>query len=168
MLNCPSFRTPICIIVLNALCATGVRADEFELTLAVQVGDRHLTTDFTDELPTVGEPHARPVFAAAKGETLLVSWQASNNGSEMLPDVLVHFFVVKEEKTGQRAVPRLDQSVPHEGALTLDFKPARSARGQFSLHITEPGSYLVRVESQGLAAQRDHECFTALDLVVKK
>jgi hypothetical protein len=47
----------------------------------------------------------------------------------------------------------------------MDFKPGDSATGEFSLKIDEPGTYLVRVETQNMLDKYDHECYVALDLV---
>lgn len=157
----------LCTGLLPAL-PTSSRAEDVELTLGVKSGQRHTQTVFTEHEPSAQQAHPRPVFRAAPGEPLTVSWQAKHDdGKRTFKDVLIHFFVVPEEKVGQSTVPRLGKQVPHEGAVTLDFKPDTQARGEFTLHLDKAGSYLMRVETRGLLDDVQHEDYAAMDLVVE-
>ena len=80
-------------------------------------------------------------------------------------DVTVHFFAVKEENAGQRAVPKLTEGVIAESACTLDFHPADKNEGELTFTIDQPGCYLFRVETIGATAgPAGHEDFAALDV----
>ena len=48
----------------------------------------------------------------------------------------------------------------------MDFEPADKASGQFTLAIPESGSYLIRIETQGMLDAHGHEHYAALDLIV--
>lgn len=152
----------------TALFAPSARADDFELKIEIKYGEEQAETNGTQEQPSPDEPPARPVFQAPRGTEIEVSWSALNAGKESFTDVLVHFFVVREDEPGQEPVPKLDENVEHEGAITMDFEPDDEADGKFTLNIADPGAYLVRIETIGLAAEHDHEHFAALDLVVEE
>ncbi len=145
-----------------------VEAGEFELQLQVNAGDRQIRTEETAESPTTKTPPPRHVAELTHDQEVRVSWHAENTGeAKEFEDVLVHFFVVKEEKTGQIEVPKLTENVMYEGALTMDFKPHEKADWQFALTIPEPGSYLLRVETIGMLDKHGHEHYAAMDLIVK-
>lgn len=131
--------------------------------------DGKFATKLTREQPTAKKRPARLVFKGETDQRLTVKWKALNGSkSATYKDVLVHFFVVAEKKAGQPKVPPLGKdAAEHEGAVTLDFKPGDRAEGEFSLTIRKAGSYLVRVETVGLAGREGHECYAALDLVLK-
>jgi hypothetical protein len=116
-----------------------------------------------------GKPQSRPSLEGAAGKPIAIHWALINaNTREAFKDVLVHFFVVKEEKAGQPTVPKLDKHVEVESALTMDFKPGDKAQGEQTFQIDRPGVYLVRLETVGAAVGGDgHEHFAALDLVIK-
>jgi len=145
-----------------------LHADDLQITVAVTAGERKAETRQTRQSPAPDPPAPREVFHAESGEPLSVRWQVTNHAQNTkFNDVLVHFFVAREEKTGQHAVPKLTKNVLYEGALTMDFAPKNSAQWQFDLNITAPGSYLLRVETIGLSQAYGHEYHAALDLVIK-
>ena len=157
------------VFVVLVLAAT-TWADDFEIALTVALGEKKLEPKDTREAPGEKAVPSRPVFHARAGERLKVNWRATNtHRSAELTDVYVHFFVVEQEKAGQEKVPALDAeaNVRHEGALTMDFKPAEKATGAFTLRIDKPGTYLVRVETLYLTDQHGHEHYTALDVVIE-
>ncbi len=49
----------------------------------------------------------------------------------------------------------------------MDFKPRDKADWRLTLKIPDAGSYLVRVETIGMAPKHGHEHFAAMDLVVR-
>jgi hypothetical protein len=103
------------------------------------------------------------------GKQITVKWTATHTGTdEALKDVVIHFFVVKEEKAGQATIPKLDRDVLAESALTMDFKPRDKQTGELTFQIDARGVYLLRVESLGaVVGIGGHEDFAALDLIVK-
>lgn len=154
------------VVLLTAASPAG-RADEFTLKLKVDAPDHPVSTKETVE-STAEKPPARPVVELMHDKPVSVSWHAENTSdSEEYKDVLVHFFVVKEEKTGQREIPPLTEDVTYEGALTADFKPHDDADWKWMLKIHEPGNYLLRVETLGMETDHGHNHFAAMDLIVK-
>lgn len=140
----------------------------FQIEVQVKAADRQVATERTEETTAKPSEANRPSLTLKAGEAARVSWVAKNLDERAeVKDVLVHFFVVREKQPGQRAVPRLDESVTYEGALTTDLKPQEKADWHFDLTIDTPGSYLVRVETVGMAETHGHDHFAALDLVVE-
>ena len=158
-------KAPVVVACHLAFLATTVIASDFEMSLQVKLAKQRASTKYTEEQPSPTRPHPRPVLTCEFNETLLVSWTATNNAKQAtFQDVLIHCLVVAEKEPGQAGLPSLKDAV-QESALTMDFKPGDSATGEFSLKIDEPGTYLVRVETQNMLDKYDHECYVALDLV---
>jgi hypothetical protein len=82
-----------------------------------------------------------------------------------LENVVVHFFVARQAKVGQKELPDLKDDLVLESAFDMDFKPGGKAGQRNTLRIDVPGVYLIRVESKN--TQSDHEHFAAIDLVVE-
>ncbi len=161
----------VLFLVGFACCASGATtasADNFDIAISVQAGDEQIATQQTHETPSKEPLETRKVVSLSRAVPVRVTWTAQNTSkTRESQNVLVHFFVVKEKEAGQAEVPKLTQDVAYEGALTTDFKPQEKATWNFDLAIREPGNYLLRVETIGLAAQHKHEHYAALDLVVK-
>lgn len=143
-------------------------ANHFTIDVKVQAGKEGKTA----HAETAGfgvKPKARGIIELKKGQRVTVKWVLQSAAARgKVEDVLVHFFVVQEEKAGQRAVPKLTQDVTVETALTMDFKPKDKAESELSFQIDKPGVYLLRLETIGAAKGEDaHEHFAALDLVVR-
>jgi hypothetical protein len=159
----------ICLALLGwFLTGAAARADHLEMELELKVGKTTKTAK--GEKNAIGvKPKTRGIIEAKVGQTITVKWTVANKTKkETVKDVMVHFFVVKEEKAGQTTIPKLDKNVPVESALTMDFKPKDKNEGELTFEIDTPGTYLVRLETQGAAVGVDgHEHFAALDLVVK-
>jgi hypothetical protein len=77
----------------------------------------------------------------------------------------VHYFVVREQTIGQKAVPALTGDVVTEGRLAFDLKPQARIGTRQQIVIRRPGNYLLRVESE--RTQREHEHFAAMDLQIE-
>lgn len=142
--------------------------NQFSISIEVVApgGGREKTTR-TDTYPAAEDPAPRPVLKAGAGRQLTVAWKAENTGDVTFSDVVVHFFVVKEDRPGQPEVPELGKDVLHEGALSMDFMPADQSTGKFTITFDESGSYLVRVETNNLVGSHGHDHFAALDVVVE-
>jgi len=166
-----------------------LRADEFQVTLQIQQGKHKVQA--TSELPAgeqtgvsakkrlnikprlnIGDRNkTRPrlLFHVHANQTVWVSWQVTQTGSsKTFKDLLVHVFAVKEAKAGQRQVPKLTKHTAYESALTMDFKPKDRAQGRFQLKFEQPGTYLVRAETIGLANKLGREFHAAADVDVDR
>jgi hypothetical protein len=161
----PAFLGLALFLSLSTSVALG---SDFEIRVSVKSQGREIHTVRTDEAPARGRKESRPVAEIEHNKTVVLSWHAeSKDKSETYEEVLIHFFVVEEKKIGQAEVPKLSAGVIYEGALTMDFRPRDATDWRATFKVPDPGTYLVRVESIGMAAKHGHEHFAALDLVVK-
>lgn len=145
--------------------ATPVRANHLQMALSVQ-GTQSEAKSETDHAPPTEGVRARPVVKLKAGETLQVRWFVKNVDRAPVKEMVVHFFVAPEEKAGQKEVPDPRKEAVAENAFAIELAPSASTRGSLRLPIREPGVYLVRIES--LYTQRDHEHFTAIDVIVER
>jgi hypothetical protein len=155
-------------LLLLCLTHSRARADHLSLELTVQTSAKTKTADA--DIAAIGvKPKARGVLEAGLGKALTVKYSVTSTAKkDTAKDVVIHFFVVKIDKVGQTAVPKLDKDVAVESAVTMDFKPKDKAKGEMSFTIEKPGVYLLRLETIGAAQGVDgHEHFAALDLVVR-
>jgi hypothetical protein len=159
-------KSAVVLALQLAYPASAAIASDFEMSLQVKSATQQASVKHTEESPSPNKPQTRPVFTSEPNETLVVTWTATNNAKETYQDVLIHCLVVAEKEPGQAALPSLKDTV-QESALTMDFKPGDSAKGEFSLAIDAPGAYLVRVETRNMLDKHHHEHYVALDLVRK-
>lgn len=151
--------------ILLLLTTSAVRAEHAKVTLDVESGGKKETA-FVDQTPPQYGKNPRPVLKVKAGETIKIQWMLQNvYPHKTLEDVLVHSFVVKEMKAGQKDIPSLEGDVEMETAYRMDFKPGGKSGARCKLKITEPGVYLIRVETRD--TQSDHEHFAAIDVIVE-
>ena len=159
--------TPAVLVVGWLALLAPARAEHFTIELKAKAGENSKTAK-TDAVALGEKPKPRGILEARAGQDITVKWTltcAAKKGE--FKDVTVHFFVVKEEKVGQLAVPKLDKDVAAESALTMDFKPKDKSDGELTFKIETPGNYLLRLEALNGAGAEGHEHFAALDVVVK-
>jgi hypothetical protein len=143
------------------------RAGSFDIDFKVEA-DKMTKTAQADSTAAGAKPKERPVLTVKAGTRLTARWKLTNTEKATFKDVVVHFFVVKEEKAGQATVPKLNKDVAAESALTMDFEPKDSTRGELAFTLDTPGVYLLRVETIGAGNGGDgHEHFAAVDVVVE-
>jgi hypothetical protein len=141
------------------------RAEHAKITLEV-VAPASQQTAHMDQTPPDWGKNPRPVVKAKVGDPIKINWMFINiYPHKTLENVVVHFFIAREAKVGQKELPELTDGAVLEAAFDMDFKPGGKAGQRNTLRITEPGVYLVRVESG--KTQSDHEHFAAIDLVVE-
>jgi hypothetical protein len=122
---------------------------------------------FVDQTPPEYGKNPRPILKVKAGDPIKVMWTLENiYPHKTLENVVVHFFVARQDKVGQKPLPKLDDDVVHESAFDMDFKPGTKAGARMTLRLDTPGTYLMRVESK--ETQSDHEHFAAIDIVVEK
>lgn len=149
-----------------AVVAPLVRAEHAKIELEVS-GRRGHVIAHVDQTPPEWGKNPRPVLNARAGEPVKLQFVLTNvYPHKTLENVVVHFFVVRQEKVGQKEIPDLKGDVVLESAFDMDFKPGGKAGQRTTLKITEPGAYLVRVETRN--TQSDHEHFAAIDLMVTR
>ncbi len=152
------------LLVLAGLLPSA-RADDFAIDLEARQGKASRTAH-AGQLAIGARAKPRGLLVVKAGERVTVKWTLTRTASkEVVKDVVVHLFVVKEEKAGQRAVPKLDRDVLAETAMTMDFNPKDRAHGDLTFSIEKPGTYLLRLETIGAArGPEGHEHFAALDV----
>ncbi len=154
------------LTLLLALSATPSPSFEHaKVSLDVEAGGKKETA-FVDQTPPEVGKNPRPVLKAKAGETIKIQWTLTNvYPNKTLEDVLVHSYVVKQQKVGQKELPVIGDDVEMETAYRMDFKPGGKSGARCKLKIDTPGVYLIRVETRD--TQSDHEHFAAIDLVVE-
>jgi hypothetical protein len=147
------------------LFSSQLRAEHAKITLEVSAPGNQQAA-FMDQTPPDWGKNPRPVVKARAGDAIKIQWMFVNiYPHKTLENVVVHFFIVREGKVGQKELPGLDDAVL-ESAFDMDFKPGAKAGQRHTLRIDAPGVYLIRVESG--KTQSDHEHFAAIDLVVEE
>lgn len=145
--------------------AREVRGEHAKITLDV-IASSGQTTSHVDQTPPATGKNPRPVARARAGEVIKINWMFTNvYPHKTLQNVVLHFFIVRAAKVGQREVPQIDDDVVQESAFEVDLKPGAKAGQRNTLKISEPGVYMVRIESRLTGS--DHEHFSAIDLVVE-
>ena len=151
---------------LWAFAAMAARAEHAKITLDVSSPSGAAKTAYVDQTPPPSGKNPRPVVKARVNEPLKVQFTLTNvYPKKTLENVVVHLFVVKQEKLGQRELPEIGDDVVLESAFEMDFKPGAKAGMRNTLKIDKPGVYLVRIETR--QTNSDHEHFAAIDLVVE-
>lgn len=166
----PWMNALIGIIIFTA----AVRAEHAAITLRViridpQAGAEkdEVNTTVVYQDPPGESVDQRPQFKAKAGETLVLQFILTNtypHGEKQ--DVRIRYFVVREAKAKQKAVPDLREGVVTQGRFTLNYKPKCRVGARQSFTIKEPGNYLLRVQTEN--TDSDHEHFSAIDIVVEK
>jgi hypothetical protein len=145
---------------------SGARAEHAKITLEVST-ERDQVTAHVDQTPPEWGKNPRPVLEAKVNEPIRIDYHVTNvYPHKTLENVVVHFYVVREQKPGQNELPDLKGEVPIETAFEMDFKPGGKAGQRSTIRIEKAGAYLVRVETRN--TQSDHEHFSAIDLVIKE
>lgn len=152
-------------LILIAVFAATARAEHAKINLDV-VAPKEQQTAHVDQTPPASGKNPRPVVHARVNDPIKIQWILTNvYPNKTLDDVVVHFYVARQEKAGQKDLPELGDDVVLETAFDMDFQPGGKAGGRQTIRIDRPGAYLVRVETR--QTQSDHEHFAAVDLVIE-
>jgi hypothetical protein len=120
-----------------------------------------------DREPPAGGYNPRPLAKVKAGAPLALQFFLTNTYPHgVKKDVTVRYFVVREDKRGQKKVPDLTAGTVTDGRFLMNFKPGCRVGSRVSFRIKEPGTYLLRVET--LNTDSDHEHFSAIDVQVDK
>jgi hypothetical protein len=143
------------------------RREHFDITLRVRTAQGQAEAHM-DTTPPIGGLNPRPVATARAGDDIRVAWAMKSGFPHgVMRAVTVHFFVVREALVGQKPVP--DPAGPAgiaDNSFSMDFAPGAGASGMMRLRIMDPGSYLVRVQSENTYQEHGHEHFAAIDLKI--
>jgi hypothetical protein len=152
-------------LVLGSASMANAEHAKINLDVAGKSGQE---TAFVDQTPPDYGKNPRPVVKVKVGETIKVQYVLTNvYPHKTLVNVVVHFYVAKQGKVGQKELPNLgeEKNIVLESAFEMDFKPGGKAGARTSFKADTPGVYLIRVETRQTAS--DHEHFSAIDLVVE-
>ena len=141
------------------------RAEHFDIKLTATAPGGAMQQAFADEKPPIGGLNPRPVLRVRAGDTIAIQFVMTNvyaHGNAR--DAGVRFYVVREAALAQKAVPPLDHPAA-EGNFHFNLKPKARIGAKQRVAMSQPGNYLLRVES--VNTQRDHEHFAAIDLEVR-
>ncbi|MBX6313588.1 MAG: hypothetical protein IRY99_11830 [Isosphaeraceae bacterium] len=153
------------MVAVAILAARPARAEHAKINLDV-VAPGGQQTAHADQTPPAWGKNPRPVLRAKIGDPIKILWVLTNvYPHKTLENVVVHFFVARQEKVAQKELPDLRGEVVLETAFDMDFKPGGKAGARNTLRIDTPGVYLIRVET--LQTQSDHEHFAAIDLIIE-
>ena len=151
--------------VLLAVLPCTVRAEHFDIKLTATASNGTSKEAFADQTPPIGGLNPRPVLRAKAGDTIAFQFIMTNvYEHESARNAGVRFYIVREQQAGQKAVPPLE-NLTAEGSFTFNLKPKAKIGGKERVVISQPGVYLLRVESQ--RTQREHEHFAAIDLEIQ-
>ena len=161
----PTRVSMVAWLLLAGLPLGAARAEHAKINLDVTTSQGQVTAHFDQTPPATGKS-PRPVIKARVNERVRVQWMFTNvYPHKTLENVVVHFFIARQDKVGQKELPDLTGDVVLETAFDMDFKPGGKAGGRNTVRIDAPGAYLIRVESR--QTQSDHEHFAAIDLVIE-
>ena len=105
---------------------------------------------------------------AVAGEDISLEWRMRSEFPHgIMRNVVVRLFVAKEEEIGQKKTPDYNGPTVLNNTVTADFLSHHTARGLLHFRVSEPGSYLVRIESEATIKEHGHEHFGAIDLKVE-
>jgi hypothetical protein len=155
-------RAAFALLALLPICA---RAEHFDIKLTATAPDGASKEAFADQTPPIGGLNPRPVLRAKAGDTIAFQFVMTNvYAHASARNAGVRFYMVREPKLGQKAVPPLE-NLTAEGSFTFNLKPKAKIGTKERVVMPQPGFYLLRVESQ--RTQRDHEHFAAIDLEIQ-
>ena len=150
-------------ILFAILWGNSLRAEEFRLSLDLSQADHHqATTNPAD--PHQVKPVAKRASMTVEAESKVIAvWKVTYIAKPPINDVLVHFYVVKIQRSGQAPPPLAPQQVLLESAQTMDFSTGTSTDAKMEVRPKEAGVYLVRLEAEGAGETTAAE----MELVVK-
>src|SRR4051812_36965755 len=129
--------------------------------------ERLVAEAHADQDPPVGGRIPRPLGKVKVGESLALEFFFTNTYPHgVKKDVTVRYYVVREEKRGQKSVPDLKEGVLTQGEFKMNFKPGCRVGSRVLFRIRKPGIYLLRIET--LNTDSDHEHFAAIDVQADK
>ncbi len=151
------------IVTVSVMAAQG-RAEHAKINLDVATGGNSVSA-FVDQTPPEWGKNPRRVIRAKVNDPIRINFLLTNvYPHKTLENVVVHFFIARQQKVGQKELPDLKGDVVTETAFDMDFKPGSKAGQRSTIKIDAPGVYLIRIETRN--TQSDHEHFAAIDLVV--
>jgi hypothetical protein len=165
------YRTALTLAVLLASPLAG-RSEHatIDLRLIRPTGDARTSNveanANVDVEPPAGGFSPRPLIKVKAEEPLILQFILVNNYPHGVhKDVVVRYYVVRQEKVRQKRVPDLSKGTVTEGRFKMNFKPKCRVGARVSFSIKDKGIYLLRVQTGN--TNSDHEHFSAIDVQVE-
>ena len=125
--------------MLLTFAAREARAEHAKINLDVTVG-RESVSAHVDQTPPDSGKNPRPVLKAKVNEPIRIKYLLTNvYPHKTLENVVVHFYVARQSKVGQKELPDLKGDVVLESAFDMDFKPGSKAGQRTTLKIDTAG-----------------------------
>jgi len=154
-------------IAVAALSGYPAAAEHFDILLTLRSADGIVDAGW-DTAPPAGGVRPRPVLAARVGEDLTLEWRLRSEFPHgVMRKVVIRAYAAPQARLGQKEPPPPGAPRLFENTFTADFLPHHAARGSLVFRVTEPGAYLVRLQSEITEAEHGHEHFAAVDLKVE-
>ncbi len=166
------FDTRALLLPILVLCASMggrlCRAEHFDTQVTVQTESSRADA-FMDTTPPLGGVNKRPIVTVKLNETVRISWHMKSAFPHgVMKGVTIHFFIVREDRIGQKLVPDpAGKAGIVDNQFQMDFAPHANSSGSLKMKLSETGNYLVRVQSEDTHQEHDHEHFSAIDLKVQ-
>ena len=152
-------------LICGFLFTAFAHAAHFDVRLTATTASGAKSQAGMDETPPIGGFNKRPVLKVKPGEEIRIDFLMTNVYThDAFIDSGVRYYIVKQGALGQKAVPPIE-GAPVQGSFNFALKPQAKIAVRTRVTITEPGVYLLRVES--FNTQRDHEHFGAIDLDIR-
>jgi hypothetical protein len=154
-------------LLLGGFAALPVRAEHFDILLVLKTSRGQAQSSWDTE-PPEGGLNPRQSITAAAGEQMLLEWSMiSEFPHGIMRGVITRLWVAPEAAIGQKALPLSTAPRVLDNSFTMDYLPDHQAHGHVRFRVTEPGNYLVRLDSEDTQKEHGHEHFAALDLKVE-
>src|SRR5262249_1123333 len=139
----------LCSVVLAGGVATAQEAEALPISIELKAqAGKASQTAHAQQVTFRLQPVTRGLLQAKAAVPVTVRWTVSHQqGKTAFKNVLLHCFVVKEEKANQTTIPKLNKGVVVETGQTLDLDPKGRTEGELEFTITQPGFYLLRLEA---------------------
>ena len=161
---CPPLPGIFAACIVLVVAVSPLRAEHAVIDLRV-IGPETEVSAGSDQEPPVGGVNPRPLMKTRVGDPLVLQFILTNvYPHRSIKGVKVRYYVVRVDKVRQKTVPPLEEGVVTGGEIVMNFKPKCKAGARLRFRVSEPGIYLVRVDT--LNTQSDHEHFSSIDLEV--
>jgi hypothetical protein len=154
-------------LCLAALHLRSARAEHVDIGLRLRTLQGEAQSSW-DTSPPEGGVNPRQSVTAKVGEEVVLEWRARSEFPHgIMKNTGIRIYVAPEKEIGQKAEPPPDTPRVLDNSFVADFLPNHSTQGHVKFRVTEPGNYLVRLQSEGTLKEHGHEHFGALDLKVE-
>ena len=133
-----SFLLAVATIICGTSASTAL-AEHAKIQLEV-AGRRDQVAAYVDQTPPEWGKNPRPVLKVRPNEPVKVQFLLTNiYPHKTLENVVVHFFVVRQQKAGQKEIPDLKGELVLESAFDLDMKPGKKVGQRFDVQDRRAG-----------------------------